>query len=107
MNAHLLALITSVGAFMALPIPCVADGPNYEVRCKERLPEFTLGPNSHPSQDQESALCACIWSDLDQPDRIISQGIRERSLTDGSAPGMQAFIGRFGDAIEKCGGLKL
>lgn len=108
MNTRLLALIVASSAFMALPVvPCFADGPYYEAHCKEPLPEFTLGKNSHPTQDQESALCACIWGGLSQSDRAISQNIREGKLTDSSAPGVQVFIGQFGDAIEKCGGTKL
>jgi len=103
-----LLVLLAAGAFVALPAAlCFADSPHYVAHCNEPLPEFTLGQTSHPTQDQGSALCACIWNYLNQPDRIISQNIREGRLSDGSAPGVQAFIGRFGDAIEKCGGMKL
>jgi hypothetical protein len=90
-----LLILLAAGVFEVLPVAlCFADSPNYEAHCKEPLPEFTLGPNSHPTQDQESALCTCIWSNLNQSDRIISQNIREGRQSDSSVPGVQAFIAK-------------
>jgi hypothetical protein len=92
---------------MVLPItPSFAEAP-YQAQCTQPLPEFTLGEGSHPTKDQEAALCACIWSSLNQPDKATSQDIRERKLTDASSPEVQTFTRHFGDALEKCGGMKL
>src|SRR5689334_9910575 len=44
----------------------------YEIHCKEPLPIFTLGKNSHPTQTQEAALCACIWGNLGEWGREAS-----------------------------------
>jgi hypothetical protein len=108
MPANKFATLAAALAFLALPLSaCFADSPHYEAHCTEPLPAFTLGENSHPTQDQETALCSCIWGNLSQSDRAISQSIREGRVSDGSAPEVQAFMSRFAPALEKCGGMKL
>jgi hypothetical protein len=101
-------LVLLAGAFMALPIArCFADSPHYEAHCKEPLPVFTIGENSNPTKDQESALCACIWNSLEQSDRVTSENIRQSKESQVSASELQDFIRSFRDALEKCGGMKL
>lgn len=77
------------------------------IRCPQPLPEFTLGEKSNPSQRQIESLCECIW------DKFPSDGWeREASalITKGKDPGFvkrNGFIGRFSEALNKCGGYKL
>jgi hypothetical protein len=105
MKAHVLVFIAT--AFSVLPLACnAADPVPFEVECKEPLPEFTLGEKSHPTKDQEAALCTCIWNGLDQPDRVLSEKILRNDLNVNPSE-VQNYSGRFGDVLEKCGGLKL
>src|SRR5947208_16980695 len=50
-----------------------SSGKAYEVRCKEPLPLFTLGENSHPTKAQEAVLCTCIWESLGGWERQVSE----------------------------------
>jgi len=94
-----LLVLLLVGVFMALPIArCFADSPHYEAHCKEPLPVFTLGENSNPTKDQESALCACIWNGLDQSDRVTSENIRQGKESQVSASDCKRLRG----ASEMC-----
>lgn len=76
------------------------------VHCSEPLPEFTLGYNSNPSASQVRALCSCVWAKFPEGgwERDVSTAI---SL--GKDPGgrIQAFVGRFGEAMKTCGAYKL
>jgi hypothetical protein len=101
-------VVLLVGVFMALPTArCIADSSLYEAHCNEPLPVFTLGENSNPTKEQEAALCACIWNGLAQSDRVTSENIRQGKESQVFASELQAFMGHFGDVLEKCGGMKL
>jgi hypothetical protein len=103
-----LLVLLLVGVFMTLPIArCFADSLLYEAHCKEPLPVFTLGKNSNPTKDQESALCACIWNGLDQADRVTSENARQGKESELSTSELRMFAARFGDVVRKYGGMKL
>jgi hypothetical protein len=105
-KAPLLVLL-AISGVMALPIARCLAASSDEPSCKEPLPEFTLGQESQPTKDQESALCACIWSNFSQSERVTSENIRQNKLSQISTPERNAFISQFGDVLEKCGGMKL
>jgi hypothetical protein len=75
-------------------------------KCKQPLPEFTLGPTSNPSVAEVEKLCECIWSKLPEGgwERRVSEQIRK-----GEDPGWRGrgFPSRFGAAMKACGGDKL
>jgi len=75
-------------------------------KCREPLPEFTLGRHSNPSDEQLAELCRCIWSKLPEGgwERRVAAQIRR-----GEDPGwrQQGFVPRFGAALEACGGSRL
>jgi hypothetical protein len=58
----------TVGAFIgsvSRPLLALsASGEPRSFKCKEPLPEFTLGPASNPSDAELAKLCACVWSKL-------------------------------------------
>jgi hypothetical protein len=75
-------------------------------KCKEPLPEFTLGPSFNPSEAQLSTLCACIWAKLPAGgwEREVSTKIRNGEDAGRRARG---FVARFGTAFDACGGFSL
>lgn len=89
------------------PSPSPSGGGAHVVRCTEPLPEFTLGPQSGPSAQQEAALCACIWRELGGWERNAAQKIAEGKESEVSAVELRAFPTRFGRALEECGGMTL
>jgi hypothetical protein len=88
---------------LVLLLASSASGQPRSFKCKEPLPEFTLGAKSNPSDEQLAKLCACIWSKLPENgwERRVSAQIRK-----GEDPGWrkQGFIPRFGAAVDACGG---
>lgn len=97
------SLVFSV-ALLLLALPASGDPRSF--KCKEPLPEFTLGATSNPSDAEVEKLCACIWSKLpaDGWERRVSAQIRR-----GEDPGWRGrgFVPRFGAAIDACGGRSL
>jgi hypothetical protein len=76
------------------------------IKCDQPLPEFTLGENSQPTDEQVSALCACIW------DKLPEKGWERRTsalIKAGEDAGWRArpFMARFSSALEDCGGMQL
>lgn len=107
MKTRLLVLLAGTFVIFSV-VRCFAGStPFYEAHCKELLPVFTLGENSKPTKDQESVLCACIWNDLDEADRVTSEKIHQGKEAQISAPEKQVFITHFGEVVDKCGGMKL
>ena len=101
-----LAEVETVGRqHRVVPAGSVAGEPR-SFKCKEPLPQFTLGPDSNPSDEQIAKLCGCIWSKLPEGgwERKVAAQIRR-----GEDPGwrMQGFAPRFGAALEACGGRRL
>lgn len=94
----------SLLAFMA--ISANAQNQPRSFKCKEPLPEFTLGPNSNPSPAEVAKLCACIWSKFPVGgwERDVSTKIAQ-----GQDPGwkVHGFGPRFGAALDACGGRNL
>lgn len=89
------------------PRPALQGEP-FVVRCTEQpLPEFTLGPQSHPTDQQQVELCSCIWSRLGSWERRTSESIAQGKQSEVSELNLRAFPARFGRAIEECGGMKL
>ena len=82
--------------------PAEANQPR-SFKCKELLPEFTLGPDSDPSNLEVEQLCKCIWSKFPVGgwERETSTKIRL-----GEDPGWRgrALGPRFGAAVDACGG---
>ncbi len=80
------------------------DSKPLEIKCEEPLPPFTLGNDSRPSREQVSTLCSCIWGDLNDWEKGISQ-----ALVDGKSSSIKkleqtAFPASFRRAVKKCGG---
>lgn len=110
MGKSLIALATITvlsGCGSGEPPSLPTGGSAHVVRCKEPLPEFTLGPQSKPRPEQETALCACIWEKLGEWERNAARKIAEGKESDVSAMELRAFPTRFGRALEECGGVKL
>jgi hypothetical protein len=82
-------------------------GEPYEVHCTEPLPNFTLGRDSNPTKEQERNLCACIWENLGQWERKVSEKIAQGKDSEISEMYQRAFTYRFGRAVKKCGGMEL
>jgi hypothetical protein len=90
----------------AAPPPSAGNAQPYVVHCTEAIPEFTLGPRSHPTKEQEAHLCGCIWSKYDKEwERDTSEKIAHKQEV--SEFYQRAFIGRFGSAVRQCGGYDL
>lgn len=74
--------------------------------CSEPIPAFTLGEASNPTDAQLTELCDCMWSKFPEKgwERKVSAQINA-----GQDPGWrgQAFLPRFGAAIDECGGQNL
>lgn len=103
----LFAAITLLACSQGTALAAAPEGPHYEAHCKEPLPVFTLGENSHPTKAQEAALCSCIWKILGSWEREVSEKIAQGKQSEVSEMSMRAFMPRFGSALEKCGGMKL
>jgi hypothetical protein len=84
-----------------------SKAPIHVVRCKQPMPEFTLGPQTVLSTTDEEALCACIWNELGEWERRTSELIAQGKEAEVSYMHMRAFPSRFGSAMEKCGGMDL
>lgn len=80
---------------------------NLSFKCKQKIPEFTLGPYSDPSQQSLDTFCECVWGKLDGWEKETSIAIAEGRVKDISSLHMQAFPSRFGGIMESCGAGKL
>lgn len=82
------------------------DHSTKSVICLEKLPIFTLGENSRPTQKEVSILCSCIWNEFPEGGWEQRTSIKIR---DGIDPGWRGkgLISRFSKALEKCGGKDL
>ena len=90
------------------PRPATQAGIPYAVRCTAQpLPEFTLGPQSNPSADQEADLCACIWQRLGAWEKEVAVKLAAQETADIDSIQLRAFPSRFGKALEQCGGMQL
>lgn len=103
----LLALFALPGCGHKDPPSGASENAPYEVHCTEPLPVFTLGEHSNPSKEQVTALCSCIWQNLEGWARDTSVKIAQGKEADVSALHIRAFPARFGEKIEECGGMKL
>lgn len=74
--------------------------------CEEPLPEFTLSATANPSDEELAELCACIHGALGPDDRELSSMIAAGQESMVNPNDIQAFIPRFGDAIQHCGGYR-
>jgi len=85
--------------------PAVSGEPR-SFKCKEPIPQFTLGPTSNPSDAEVDKLCACVWSKF--PDGGWEREMSAKARK-GEDPGwrLQGFISRFSAALDGCGGKKL
>jgi hypothetical protein len=86
--------------------PVVVGNP-FVVTCREPIPEFTLGINSNPSEQQVQHLCSCIWSKLGTWEKQTSQAFVEGRESDVSYLYKRAFPSRFGSAVKECGGMEM
>lgn len=77
----------------------------FEAHCTEPLPIFTLGPKSHPTKEQEAALCSCIWMKLDPSEREPLSALSKPPSK--SAEQIDAAMRPFAAAVKACGGMEL
>jgi len=80
---------------------------NLTFKCKQKIPEFTLGPSSNPSQEKLDSFCECVWGELDGWEKETSVAIAEGREGDISAMHLRAFPSRFGGIMESCGAMAL
>jgi hypothetical protein len=75
-------------------------------KCTQPIPEFSLGPDSNPTNRQIQKLCSCIWSKFPVKgwERRTSKKIKEG--IDAGWRG-KALVARFGKALRECDGDKL
>jgi hypothetical protein len=85
--------------------PPAAAGDPFVVTCREPVPQFTLGANSHPSDGDVQRLCACISGKLTGWESDTARAIAEGRERDVSKLNMAAFPDRFGKRIQECGGM--
>ena len=84
--------------------PVISGGP-FVVGCPQKLPEFTLGYDSNPTDAQVDQLCICIWEKIssDKKASIVIEG----NAKDIDGATIEDFSKVFGDAVRQCGGMKL
>jgi hypothetical protein len=108
--------LAAMAACTVLAVACSGEGPAptadagtpYAVRCTaEPLPEFTLGPQSNPTAEQEAALCACIWERLGSWEKDVAAKLAAEQTSDIDSIQLRAFPSRFGKALKQCGGMEL
>tara|TARA_Y100000996_G_scaffold250743_1_gene197247 strand:+ start:862 stop:1170 length:309 start_codon:yes stop_codon:yes gene_type:complete len=87
---------------------------NLTFKCDEPLPEFTLAPNSNPTSDEIESLCSCIWETFPdggwerETSNLIIMADKSPEIEEiESIKNFQAFLPRFGKAIDNCGGYNL
>jgi len=86
---------------------------NLTFKCEQKLPEFTLGPYSDPSQKELNTLCECVWGHMGGWARETSIAIVEgRAMVEGRSKKTsemlkQVFPSRFGGLMQACGAGKL
>lgn len=87
------------------------SSPPKTFQCKQRVPEFTLGFESDPSEVELTELCDCIWEQLTpwarQAAEQITKGERPTVPTSNSEANTQAFIAKFGMVMQTCGANRL
>lgn len=72
--------------------------------CKESIPDFTLGENSNPSENEIKNLCGCIWSSFNEKEKSYSNlVISGKASSDES----NDFSRSFYKSLKSCGGLNL
>ena len=76
-------------------------------RCNQQVPEFTLGPQSNPSEEQLNELCSCIWDSLTGWEKSTAIALSEGRKKNVSEMHLRGFPSRFGRAIDACGGASL
>jgi hypothetical protein len=102
-----IAALATVGSCEQQTSSVTGPGVDHVVKCSQPLPEFTLGPNSTPTAQQEAALCSCVWERLGRWERRTAQQLSQGKESEVSSLNMRAFPYRFGAAVEACGGMKL
>jgi hypothetical protein len=102
-----LTIFLTRAVYFWLFTPAVLAGNPFVVTCKEPIPEFTLGINSNPSEQQVQQLCSCIWSKLGTWEKQTSQAFVEGRESDVSYLYKRGFPARFGSAVKECGGMKM
>jgi hypothetical protein len=101
-------LCLTISTFLVQVDPVVAQGHlgARTFKCTQPIPEFSLGPDSNPTNRQIQKLCSCIWGKfpVEGWERRTSKKIKE-----GIDPGWRgkAFVAKFGKALRECGGDKL
>ncbi|ADL55810.1 hypothetical protein [Gallionella capsiferriformans] len=84
-----------------------SEGVPFIMHCTEHLPEFSLGVNSHPSIEQQSALCSCIYNGLSEWTREVAEKLHQKKDAELTYFEQRAFPSGFGEAYQKCGGMNL
>ena len=70
------------------------------IRCADQtLPTFGINI-ANPSEQEQSALCECVWSRLADHDRKLAASLRNQRQVSSSS--MESFPIRWGKAIGTC-----
>lgn len=81
-------------------------GEPFVVRCREPIPEFTLGANSNPSEREVTNLCGCVWDNLKGWEKDTARAFSQGRQADVSVVNARAFPSRLGSVIKDCGAMK-
>ncbi len=98
---------TAGASVKALQPAQAVTGEPLEIKCKEPLPSFTLGRESRPSEEQITALCSCMWNDLNDWEKRASQAAEENKFSEVPILERTAFPASFRRAVKNCGGMEL
>ena len=86
----------------------ISEYPLFEVQCKDlSIPNFRLGNDASPSEEQVAKLCSCIWDKFEPWEKETASKLSSRKQNEISAVHMAGFPVIFGKRISECGGEKL
>ena len=86
----------------------VSTHPLITVQCKNNpIPQFKLGYDANPSEEEVDKLCTCIWSKLVGWEKETAEKLSHSKKDEINAVHMAGFPAIFGKRISQCGGEKL
>ena len=85
-----------------------SDYPLFTVKCKNTsIPDFKLGHDATPSDEEVTQLCGCIWGKFVDWEKETAIKLTSGKKDEISAVHMVGFPAIFGKRISECGGEKL
>ena len=85
-----------------------SDYPLFTVKCKNTsIPDFKLGYDANPSDEEVTKLCSCVWDKLVDWEKETAIKLTSGKESEINAVHMAGFPVIFGKRISECGGEKL